>query len=625
MACGIAGIYGKSDNELIRKMLFVISHRGPDDEYYVSGEDFSLGARRLSIIDLEGGRQPQSNENSTVWVVQNGEIYNFPELRKELSKRHTFKSRSDTEVLVHLYEDYGESFVNFVNGMFAIAIWDVSKNKGVLVRDRVGKKPLYYCVQDNHLYFASEIKSLLQIPSLRRKVNLEALHYYLSYKHVPCPLSIFEGIYQLSPAHILIYEPRSDLKLLRYWNLNFSNESNREVPPEEVYIEKMNKTLTESVRKRLISDVPMGFFLSGGTDSGLLVAIASALSREPIETFTLTYPAEMRDEGKKKDEEYARRISQMYGTKHHELMIDFRDFTKELPKIIQQFDEPFSGVMSTYFLSELLHKYVKVAISGDGCDELFGSYLSHRLSFPIHNLLEFRKKRSKEHPNLKPFEKDVEFLERIAEQEQWKWRYKLLVFTDKEKEQLYSTKLTKIVEGYDTLEHLRGYYSELTADDPLNRTLEAEFHSFFPDQVLTFVDRLSMAHSLEIRAPYLDYEFVELAAQIPGMLKIKNGETKYILKRLALRYLPEEIVYRKKEGFLLPISFWLRYKLEDYVRTTLCRSRLEKHGFFNADYVQKLVDDFYLGEENWQLANKIFTLLVFQIWYELYIEGLDLN
>jgi len=620
--CGICGIFGKSDTQTVRRMLSVLSHRGPDDEYLVQREDFCLGARRLSIIDVEGGRQPLSNENGDIWAAQNGEIYNFPLLREQLiSKGHSFKSRTDTEVIVHLYEEEGQDFYHSLNGMFAISLWDDAKKQGILVRDRVGKKPLYYFLQNGVLYFASEIKALLQIPGFERRLNLEALHHYLSYKHVPCPLSIFQGIHALPPAHALSFRHHDGLRIERYWKVHFSSDERTERLTEEEHVEELLRVLRKAVKRRLISDVPIGFFLSGGLDSGLSTALASELSTKQIETFTLTYPMEKSSEGKRLDQEEARKISQIYGTKHHEEIIDFPNFPEEFPRIISCFDEPFSGVVSTYFLSRLISQHVKVALSGDGADELFGSYLSHRLAFPLYNYVKFKETGAGSYNDFKPYQNDISFLESLVEKEDWKWRYKLLVFTDEEKAKLYSPELGETMKNYSTLKHLRQYFSCLDAADPLNRMLEAEFYSIFPDQVLTYVDRLSMAHSLEIRTAYLDPEFVELVAKIPGRLKIKNGETKYILKKAGVRYLPQEIVSRKKEGFVMPITEWFYHDLGDYVRETLAPDSLGKHGLFNIDYVQDLINEFYGKEYDYRQGNKLLSLIAFQVWYEIYMGG----
>ncbi|MBN1162070.1 MAG: asparagine synthase (glutamine-hydrolyzing) [Dehalococcoidales bacterium] len=621
--CGICGVFGKADVKTAKKMLPLLAHRGPDDEYVVHGRDFCLGARRLSIIDIEGGRQPLSNETGDVWVAQNGEIYNFPFLRDQLiAKGHHFKSRTDTEVIVHVYEDQGREFYRSLNGMFAISLWDDAKKQGFLVRDRAGKKPLYYLVKDGVLYFASEIKALLLVPGFERKINIEALHHFLSYKHVPCPLSIFQGIYALPPAHSLTFCPGYGLKIERYWKVHFNSDDRTENLTEEEHIEELLRVLKQAVRRRLISDVPIGFFLSGGLDSGLSAALAAEMAGSQIKTFTLTYPESRASAGKNLDRESALKISQMYDTEHHEETIDFPDFPKEFPAIIDAFDEPFSGVASTYFLARAIARHVKVALSGDGADELFGSYLSHRLAYPLHNYVRSRETgETADNDLLVPYQDDTNYLESLAEKEDWRWRYKLLVFSDEEKASLYSPEIAEVTRVYSTLRHLRQYFDALKTTDPLNRILEAEFYSIFPDQVLAFVDRLSMAHSLEIRTAYLDPEFIELAARIPGRLKIKNGETKYILKQAGKRYLPPEIANRKKEGFIMPVTEWLYNDLEEYMRETLGPSPLKKHGLFNAAYVTRLIDDFYDKEYDYMQGNKLLSLLAFQVWYNIRMNG----
>jgi len=453
--CGICGVFGGEDVETCKKMLSVLKHRGPDDEYLVSGNDFTVGARRLSIIDVEGGRQPISNESKKIWVAQNGEIYNFPELRDLLLKRgHSLLTRSDTEVLVHLYEDHGDNFLQYITGMYAIAIWDAKNKKGVLARDRVGKKPLYYIFHNGFLYFSSEIKSLLLIPGFKREINPEALHHYLSYKHIPCPLSIFKGICQIPPAHLLIFTPGKEPTIVRYWRLDFSPLEGQ--LREEEIIEELVNILGAAVKRRLISDVPIGFFLSGGIDSGLSTALAANFSSKKIETFTLTYTEEASIPGKRQGMECARRVSQIYDTVHHEEIIEVENFPDEFPQIISHFDEPFAGVTSPYFLSRLISKHVKVALSGDGADELFGSYLSHRLSFPIYNYLMFKETGEPIYNNFGEFQKD--YMEKIAEKEDWRWRYKLTVFTDEEKTRLYSHSIADATRHYSTSSHIQKYF-----------------------------------------------------------------------------------------------------------------------------------------------------------------------
>ena len=617
--CGISGVFGRPDIETVKRMMGAIVHRGPDDGYAVSGTHFALGTRRLSIMGVADGRQPLSNEDGTIWAAQNGELYNYPHVKQDLLHRgHQLHTHTDTEILPHLYEEFGDHLPEHIDGMFAVAVWDTKNQRGLLARDRMGKKPLYYYQSNDALYFASEIKALLLVPGFQRRINLEALHHYLSFKHVPCPLSIFEGIKILPPAHALEYQLGEEPRIRRYWNLDFS--SNRESAnwPEEELVEQLLALLRQGVKRRLMSDVPIGFFLSGGIDSSLSTALAAEISTTPIKTFTLTYSGDSTTEGKEEDTRWARWTAAQYQTEHYEEKVEFSNFPENLRHIIQCFDEPFSGTVSTYFLASLIAKHVKVAVSGDGADELFGSYLSHRLAQSLAQFDQFRATGNAE--LIRPFPLDqVDYLSRLHEADDWKWRAKLFVLSDDEKLGLYTPEVAEQMRSVGSAELLHRYFSNLTADDPLNRVLEAEFRTIFPDQVLAFVDRLSMAHSLEVRTAYLDTDFVTFIAGLTGNLKIRNGETKYLLKQAALKYFPQEMVYRRKEGFLMPVTEWLSGELEGYVREVLSKERLRRHGIFNPSRVRELVDDLYSGNKDYRQVNKVFSLLVFQEWYDLYM------
>ena len=605
--CGITGVFGRSDIETVKNMMGAIVHRGPDDGYSVAGTHFALGTRRLSIVGVVDGRQPLSNEDGTIWAAQNGELYNYPHVKPELLRRgHRLQTHTDTEILVHLYEDFGTRLPEHIDGMFAIAVWDTVNKRGLLARDRMGKKPLYYYRDNDALYFASEIKSLLRVPGFERRINLEALHHYLSFKHIPCPLSIFEGIHMLPPAHALEFQLGEEPTIRRYWDVDFSPQSETENASEVELVERLLALLRQGIERRLMSDVPIGFFLSGGVDSTLSTVLAAEISSTPIKTFTLTYTGDSTTEGKEQDTRWARWAAAKYATEHHEERVEFSNFPENLRRIIQCFDEPFCGTVSTYFLSSLIAKHVKVAVSGDGADELFGSYLSHRLAQPLAQLDQYRGT------------DQFDYLSSMYEDEDWKWRAKLLVLSDDEKMNLYTADAAEQMRCFSSSRQLQKDFANLTATDPLNRVLEAEFRTIFPDQVLAFVDRLSMAHSLEVRTAYLDTDFVTFIAGLRGNLKIKNGETKYLLKQAARKYFPDEMVDRKKEGFLMPVTEWLSGDLEGYVRDTLSDERLTRHGIFNSTQVCKLIDDLYSGNKDYRHVNKVFALLVFQEWYDLY-------
>ena len=592
--CGIAGFFGDGDREAVPAMLAALHHRGPDDAHIICGDRYAIGAARLSIMDVAGGRQPLTNEDGTVVAAQNGELYNFPTLRPALIERgHRLNTRTDTELLPHLWEEEGERLPERIDGMFALAVWDSRQQRGLLARDRMGKKPLYYWRHRRALHFASELKALLAIPGFERRLNLEALHHYLSYKHVPHPLTIFEGVRMLPPAHRLVFRPDAEPQISRYWHLSFA--TNGRVPDEEEAVDELLTRMRRAVGRRLMSDVPVGFFLSGGLDSSLTTALAAEVASSRVKTFTLTYAGGSTTAGKEDDRRWARWVADRYGTEHHEETIEVSNYPDSIRKILRAFDEPFAGVVSTYFLSQRIARHVKVAVAGDGADELFGSYLSHRVAAGVQP-----------HPG----RRDAPDSE---------WRADLLVLTDEEKASLYSADVRAALAHVSTRDHVRRTFEGLTARDPLNRMLEAEFQGIFPDQVLTFVDRLSMAHSLEVRSAFLDTEVVEYVASLPGSLKIHNGETKYILKQAAARYFPAEMVRRPKEGFLMPVTQWVLGDLQPWVRDTLSRERLAGHGVFDADRVGELVERLYEPGADYRAVNRVLALVIFQEWYEMYL------
>jgi asparagine synthase (glutamine-hydrolysing) len=592
--CGIAGVFGAADRSGVEAMLGTLRHRGPDDSHIIAGDGFAIGARRLSILDLAGGRQPLTNEDGMVIAAQNGELYNFPAVRPTLLERgHRLQTRTDTELLPHLWEEHGEDLPRHVDGMFAIAVWDRRQSVGLLARDRMGKKPLYYWRHAGALYFASELKALLAVPGFTRTLNLEALHHYLSYKHVPHPLTIFDGVHMLPPAHRLVYRCGSEPAISRYWTLSFA-PGDGPAPGEDEAADELLTRMRRAVTRRLLSDVPVGFFLSGGLDSSLTTVLATEVSTAPVKTFTLTYGGTSTTAGKEEDRRWARWVAERYGTEHHEEVIEVADYPASLRRILRAFDEPFAGVVSTYFLSQRMAQHVKVAVAGDGADELFGSYKSHRMAAGMEGAS------SETRPD-------------------WSWRADLLVMSDEEKLSLYSPGVRAALAHVSTRDHVARAFAHLTARDPLNRMLEAEFHGIFPDQVLAFVDRLSMAHSLEVRSAFLDTEVVEYVASLPGSLKIRNGETKYLLKRAAARYFPAEMIHRPKEGFLMPITAWVLNDLETWVRETLSPERLALHGVFDAERVRALVDRLYQGGADYTMVNRVLALVIFQEWYELYL------
>lgn len=601
----------------LKEMTRTLIHRGPDDEGFYFGEDINLGMRRLAVVDLETGRQPIHNEDESVWVVFNGEIYNHRELRERLlSRDHRFcTDHSDTEVIVHLYEEEGEDFVNELNGMFAIALWDSRKRKLSLYRDRLGKKPLYYTEKEGNLYFASELKALLRLPNLSRELDLTALSNYFSHKNISPPRTAFRDIKQLLPGHHLAFQDgRPEEK--PYWRPDFSNPI--DISEKEASGEIL-RLLDDAVYLRMQCDVPFGAYLSGGVDSSAVVTLMQRHNSKPIKTFCLGYEEDFKN--KESDVCFAREVAQRLGTEHYEYRMSAQELPEMLPEVIKAFDEPFSGTISTFFLSLLIKRHVKVALSGDGADELFGSYLSHRLAFPIDAFLKLSPEKrldprlltKEEIEEIRPFDDPEQFklLSEIADSSIGRWKSRLNVFSDPEKKNLFADGL--LTAGHENVyEKLSG---SLTAKDSLNQVLEMDQKELLPNQVLPFVDRLSMAHSIEIRVPYLDYRLVEFVAQLSGRMKIHKGQTKFILKKAVEGILPQELINRTKEGFVLPVYLWLRTSLKNYVNEVLSEERIKKTRLLSPSYVDQLVKEFRHGVKN---EAKIWNLICFQVWWEQY-------
>lgn len=617
--CGICGFTGPSDVKVLKRMADTIAHRGPDDEGFFSDGKINLGNRRLSIIDVKTGRQPIHNEDQSIWLVFNGEIYNFHELREQLVKRgHIFYTdHSDTETVVHLYEEHGSEFVHFLNGMFAIALWDQKKERLLLIRDRMGVKPLFYAILGNRLIFGSEIKAILAHPDYQRNPNFEALYHYFTFKNVPAPMTAFQGIHSLLPGELIQFTD-GIIKNKRWWKIRFHEESF----DDESNVEKnILSILEDATKRRMISDVPIGAYLSGGVDSSSVVALMTKFTDKPVKTFTLGYEDELKN--KDADLFFARKVSQTYGTEHHEYIMSAKELVEDIEKVIEAFDQPFSGTISTYFLSKLIKIHVKVALSGDGADELFGSYLSHRTAQPMHYFARLREidksggLTEAERKMLAPC--DTAFLDDLFEKsggDEVKWRYHLYLSNDEEKDDLLSTEFKSHLRGTTSLALIQKYFENLTSIDPLNRILEMEWNTQLPDQVLAFVDFLSMAHSVEIRSPFLDYRLVEYAATIPGNLKINNGVVKNILKSSVKGLLPEGIVQRPKEGFVLPIFDWMTSSLKDYCLDLLSEKNFREHDFFNYERVSRLAADYHSGMKI--LAGRVWNLVMFQAWWKKY-------
>ena len=621
--CGICGFTGKEDKTVLKRMADSIIHRGPDEDGYYSDGSVNLGMRRLSIIDLTTGHQPIHNEDKSLWTVFNGEIYNATELRKELTEKgHRFYTdHSDTEVIVHLYEEYGRNFVHKLNGMFAIALWDKREGKLLLARDRMGVKPLFYSDINNIVIFGSEIKAILCHPAYSRDMNYEGICHYFTFKSIPAPFTAFNGIYSLLPGEMLIFS-NWNITREKWWKICFTE--NEEY--EELYVKKrILELLEDATRLRMISDVPFGAYLSGGVDSSSVVALMTRFTDRSVKTFCLGYEDELKN--KEADLYYARKVSKAYKTEHYEYIMSSQELVEDIENVITAFDQPFSGTISTFFLSKLIKQHVKVALSGDGADELFGSYLSHRVAQPMYHFKELKAEVKAEEEWNSFIDKkkdlfapcDITFLEALFKKsrgDEVAWRYSLYLFSDEEKDALFTENFRRRSNAASSLNLLKGHFKNLSAKNPLNRILEMEWNTQLPDQVLAFVDFLSMAHSVEIRSPFLDYRLVEFVATIPGDMKIKNGNVKNILKKAVESLLPESITKRPKEGFVLPVFEWMVEKLKGYSMSVLSAERLKRHNLFNPEVVGNIMQSYHSG--NRSNAGKVWNLMMFQVWWERY-------
>jgi asparagine synthase (glutamine-hydrolysing) len=609
-------------------MCALIRRRGPDDDGFYFGDRVGLGMRRLSIIDVHAGKQPIHNEDKTVWVVFNGEIYNYRELRDDLQKRgHHLATSSDTECLVHLYEEYGEDLVTHLRGMFAFAIWDDRQKKLLLGRDRLGIKPFYYLQQKNALYFGSEIKCLLAVPGFERTINMEALSDYFTFKYVPGPHTIYKGIHEIPPAHIGVWS-NGTLHLRRYWQLKPSGGGHQSI---EYYAEGLLHHLEEAVRLHLVSEVPLGAFLSGGIDSSAIVALMSRAGQGKVKTFTIGFEA-----GQVGIDErpFAKAIATQYGTDHSEYLYENPQAQIEgmLPAIIQSFDEPFgdSSVIPNYMISEAARKYVTVALSGTGGDELFGGYERYRgaLAAERYQMIPHTLRRGLFDPIITGLPEVrsaglwVDRLKRFAQGADLPFpqRYQsfLAAFDEQEKSEIFSEDVR------DALRRSGNYSTQIAMErvgpfeDPLEWMLFADMETYLPGDELRKTDRLSMWHSLEVRVPFLDHKVVEFAATIPSKYKVNGMTKKYVLIKALEGLLPQNILSRRKQGFSIPLSDWLRGPLREMVRAHLSPASLKRVGLFNVHVVEKLVHEHEGHIRNHE--TKLWLILNLVLWHELYMH-----
>ena len=639
--CGIAGIFdlqGRAlvDDGLIEKMTAHLVHRGPDDEGFHRDGPLVFGFRRLKIIDLATGHQPLTNEDGSVWVMLNGEIYNYVELRERLvGMGHVFRTRSDTEVIVHAYESYGLDFVHHLRGMFAIALWDSRRRRLVLARDRMGKKPLYYAAHDGLLAFASEFKALLSWEALPREVDPKALHDYFSFLCVPGPRSILQSVAKLLPGHLLVAEAGTDaLRLSRYWRVNPAPEEGRSM---EYYCSGLRERLEEAVRLRLRSDVSLGAFLSGGIDSSIIVGLM-ARQMPGVKTFSIGFREKGFDET-----EYAREAAQRFHTEHTTAEMDATTMRPDdLGKLVRFMDEPFadSSFIPTYWLSQLTRRQTTVALSGDGGDELFGGYLHYRNFLLLQRMqcLPVSLRRGGA-CSLKIMRSLVQGLLGNSNQSLRRWQKALewsalgneeqmlslvTYFDEEEKIRLYRPDWAERVSGYRSTLGLSDGRNVFSGLPPVDQFMARSLEAGLVDDILTKVDRASMACSLEVRCPFLDQEVVEFAMNIPAKYKMQGTQLKVTLKAAFQDLLPTSILRRGKKGFEVPLSDWFQDKeWRNLMLDLLSPARLHRQGIFAVDEVLKMRDQF-LDNPNaakmeisaYQLRHRVWMLLMFQMWLD---------
>ena len=650
--CGICGkicFDGKPiEEDLIKEMCRSLAYRGPDDHgTYINNSvsdngrrvSLGLGHQRLSIIDLSpAGHQPMTNEDGTIWITYNGEVYNFKEIRADLKRKgHTFKSDTDTEVILHLYEEEGIEAIHRLNGMFAFALWDENRSRLWICRDRIGIKPLVYYWDGKHFAFVSEIKALLNDPAIPKELDHEALYLYLTFSYVPAPYTMFRGVRKLEPGHFIIFE-QGKLEVKKYWDVDKTIAQDKTLlsfaEQEGIFKKRLYEYLNEAVRKRMIADVSLGAFLSGGIDSSTIVALMARNSNQPVKTFSIGFKdAELFDET-----HYAREVADCFKTDHHEFKLTYRDMLDVLPDVLATFDEPFadSSAIPTYIVSRETRKYVTVALSGDGGDELFAGYRSYLgeywykryMSIPAFIREEFFERLIQRLPD----SRDSKYLDYIRRLKKFikgtKGSFPERVLALKE---IFPRDIRRnILCGSGTnknplledpaLSRVKKLL-DLNCSDRINSILYADLKDSLPGDMLTKVDWMSMKNSLEVRVPFLDHRVVELAFSMPSAFKLRKGRGKYILKETFKDILPSRLVDRPKAGFEVPISQWLKTDLKFLIEQNLAEDRIREQGIFNYEIINKLIHDHMSNrtDTSWMLWN----LIVFQHWHDKYLTPME--
>jgi asparagine synthase (glutamine-hydrolysing) len=623
--CGIAGMVGRRDEVVdaadVHAMCQTIVHRGPDDEGIYTRGPVGLGMRRLSIIDLSGGHQPIHNEDRNIWVVYNGEIYNFPELRRELEQRgHHFYTHADTEVIVHLYEEMGADCVRKLRGMFALALYDERRQSLLLARDRLGKKPLHYALHQGRLLFGSEIKTILSVAPELAEVNLEGLLQYFYFGYIPDPQTAFRHIHKLPPGHLMEYAG-GKVCIRQYWDV--PAYGTLPAMTEQDCLDGLERRLQEAVRIRLMSDVPLGALLSGGVDSSIVVALMARSTSKPVKTFSIGFEAEQFNEA-----EYARLVAEKFGTDHHELIVN-PDLEETLSFLSGMLEEPFgdSSMLPTYYVSRMAREHVTVALSGDGGDELFAGYDRYLIAMQRQKYDRIpawlgRVYRDRLHPWVPAgmYGKNLAWNASLGARDRYLDDISYFPALHRER-RLFAPEFLESASALpDPLEQWQNYYDKAPAKDRLSRLLYLDTKTYLTADILAKVDRMSMATSLEVRVPMLDHEFVEWVAALPVEWKFQAGTRKFILKKLAERLgIPSDLLHRRKQGFQLPLVDWMRDGIKDQFLRILSEPRTLQRGYFRPEAVRALVDEHIRGRRN--RSGLLWRMLVLELWHRNFMEG----
>jgi asparagine synthase (glutamine-hydrolysing) len=628
--CGIAGLvfadrHHPIDEQLLSRMTDVMRHRGPDADGFHLGAGVGLGHRRLSIIDLSTGDQPIYNETRSAVVVFNGEIYNFATLARDLRSRgHAFATHSDTETIVHAYEEFGLDFVTRLDGMFSFALWDESKRRLVLARDRAGKKPLYYHDDGTRLVFASEIKALLQDPSIKRRVSPEALSDYFTFGAIPSPGTIFQEIRQVPPAHLLVWE-EGRTRLREYWDVRFEPDTRMK---EGEALAEFATLFDEAVRVRMVADVPLGAFLSGGIDSSAVVASMARQSARPVVTTSVGFAERTHSEL-----DYARTVAQAVGSDHHELLVR-PEAAADLPRLAWHLDQPFAdaSALPTYYVSQAARQHVTVALSGDGGDELFAGYQRrygmNRLESRLRSLIPGPVRRrvlaplSRIYPRWEQIPRPLRLklvLRNLGQTFERAYFDDMSLFVDSERRALLAPEFLQQTRAHDPFVDFARHFDRVRDADPLSRILYVDFKTWLTDRVLVKVDRMSMACSLEVRAPLLDHRIIEFAARLPVSLKFRGSVSKYLLKKHTAERLPTLPVHRPKQGFNLPLAAWLRGDLREVAHDLLFSRRVAERGYLVPAEVQRIWDSHQGGSRD--RSAHLWALMMLELWHRAYVDA----